>query len=296
MKRHITFPNTRLRIKPKWWLGGIFLSALLTLLYIYPQSPPSLTVFDQSQHLYLNSCPKFAPTIENGRQKQKRLPLPFVLLNWNIYKQQKKQWREKLQQWTDKADLLTLQEVKYSPQFRKFSKDNNLLYLQNYAFKYNAFSYGVNTLSKYNSRFVCGTRDAEPWIRVPKTGLASIYPIANHPDSLLVVNLHGVNFTFTPQPLIKQLQPYLQLIKSHSGPVIFSGDINTWSKQRLAAVDNALLDTGLKEVIFSDDHRMAIFGIPMDHVYFRGLRVVKAESIATRASDHSPQLLTFDIE
>jgi endonuclease/exonuclease/phosphatase (EEP) superfamily protein YafD len=296
MKRNITFPITRLRIKPKWWLCGIFLSALLTLLYVYPESPQSLTVFDQNQHLYLNSCPQLAPTIENERHKQKHLPLPFSLLNWNIYKQQKKQWRNKLQQWTDKADLLTLQEVKYSPQFRKFSTDNNLLYLQNYAFKYNAFSYGVNSLSKYHSSFVCGTRNAEPWIRVPKTGLASIYPIANHPDSLLVVNLHGINFTFTPQPLIEQLQPYLQLIKKHGGPVIFSGDINTWSKQRLKAVENVLLDAGLKEARFSNDQRMTIFGMPLDHIYFRGLKVIKAESIATRASDHSPQLLTFDIE
>ena len=105
-----------------------------------------------------------------------------------------------------------------------------------------------------------------------------------------------MTFTFTAQPLIKQIQPYLKLIKAHKGPVIFSGDFNTWSGSRLKSIEDSLLQSGFSEALFDNDQRMTVFGRPLDHLYFRGLKVIKAESLATEASDHSPQLVTFAIK
>lgn len=290
MKRHITFPST---MKTSYCFLVLCLSALIAGLYLYPKAPQQLTLYDNNQQVYSSQCPALSPVKASYPQGEKTLNLPFTLLNWNIYKQQREQWQKQLQEWIKNSDIVTLQEVKDSPTFNQFNNTNGLFYLQNYAFKYKDDIYGVNTLSQYRSHFICGTRVFEPWIRVPKTGLASIYPINNSTKPLLVINFHGVNFTFTAKPLIQQIQPYLELIATHKGPVIFAGDFNTWSQSRLNDVDNLLRHAGLTEVAFANDRRTTRFTRPLDHLYFRGLKVINAESLATDASDHTPQLVTF---
>jgi len=279
----------------------IFISLFLLIEHrhqwlLYPEAPARLSAFANGRHIDLNLCPTLSTVAPVMNNKTYKLPLPFTLLNWNIYKQQQKYWLENLQEWTENADLITLQEAKYSFELQNFSHKNNLFYYQNYAFKYKGLVYGVNTLSRYPAQFICGSRDTEPWIQIPKTGLASSYPLANSSASLLLINLHGINFTFRSALLTKQLQPYLALIAVHQGPIIFSGDFNTWSDQRLALLEEALLKQRFNEVTFSDDQRSTIFGHQLDHIYFRGLKVITSTSIATDASDHSPQLVTFDIK
>jgi len=276
----------------------VYLPALIILiaaLTTFPKPAQYLTVFDNNEQLYLQSCPELAAvkTLSSSAQK---LPLPFTLLNWNVFKQQNTNWQKALQKWGEKSDLLTLQEIKYSPALINFSEINNLFYFQNNAFKYQDVVYGVNTLSRVSPSYVCGTRYSEPWLLIPKTGLATIYPLDNHQDSLLVINIHGVNFTFTATPLRDQIQPYLTLIKSHTGPVIFSGDFNTWSTPRLDQVEQSLQQTGFQEASFDQDQRTTIFGQPLDHIYYRGLRVLKSESLVTKTSDHNPLLVTFDLQ
>lgn len=276
----------------------VYLPVLLVLLgiaFILPSSPQYLTVFDSDRQNYLQTCPALTKVNASAESGQK-LPLPFTLLNWNIYKQEKKSWQEELQKLTQKSDLLTLQEIKYSPEFINFSQINHLFYFQNNAFKYQDAVYGVNTLSKAAPSYVCGTRYSEPWITIPKTGLATIYPLDKQPQSLLLINIHGVNFTFSAAPLKEQIQPYLTLIKSHRGPVIFSGDFNTWSAPRLEEVEQTLQKEGFQEALFKSDQRTTVFGQPLDHIYYRGLQIIKSESWATEASDHTPQLVTFTLK
>ncbi|MFT6926913.1 MAG: endonuclease/exonuclease/phosphatase (EEP) superfamily protein YafD [Psychromonas sp.] len=290
MKRNLTLLSTTM-IMTVYLPVIIILIAVLT---IFPKSAQHLTLLDNKERLYLQSCPELA-TVKAAFGSAKKLALPFTLLNWNIYKQQHTNWQKALQKWTQKSDLLTLQEIKYSPAFINFSQINSLFYFQNNAFQYQDVVYGVNTLSKVAPSYVCGTRYSEPWISIPKTGIATIYPLENLPDSLLLINIHGVNFTFTAAPLMEQIQPYLALIKSHRGPVIFSGDFNTWSAQRLEQVAQTLLQADFQDALFANDQRITIFGQPLDHIYYRGLQVVKSESWATKTSDHNPQLVTFKL-
>ncbi|MCG6202477.1 endonuclease/exonuclease/phosphatase family protein [Psychromonas antarctica] len=293
MKPHITFPYIRLALKPRLLLALLLLIALTTGLLFFPKSAAQLTIFNNFQQINSQCSTTLGLHQPYTKGSITGLSSPFTLFNWNIYKQQGNQWQEKLQEWMADADLLTLQEVKYSPAIKLFSERNKLSYIQNYAFNYQGFVYGVATLSRQVALSVCGTRDNEPWIRVYKTGLASRYALNNHHDSLLLINLHAVNFTFTTEPLRKQLQPYLAQIATHPGPVIFSGDFNTWSDARLATINTVLHNHGFHEVLFNQDQRITRFGHPLDHIYFRGLTVIKAESMATQASDHTPQLVTF---
>ncbi|MGB5444008.1 MAG: endonuclease/exonuclease/phosphatase family protein [Psychromonas sp.] len=268
---------------------------LFGIIAIFPKAPQYLTVFDHNQDRYLQSCPKLTK-ITAPPGSEPKLQLPFTLLNWNIYKQKRQDWQEELQKLTQKSDLLTLQEIKYSPEFTAFSAMNNLFYLQNNAFKYQGDVYGVNTLSKVPASHVCATRYAEPWVITPKTGLATVYPIDKQGQSLLLINIHGVNFTLTATPLKEQIQPYLTLIKSHNGPVIFSGDFNTWSTPRLQEVEQTFQQAGFREALFKSDQRTNIFGLPLDHIYYRGLEVIKSASWKTDASDHTPQRVTFNLK
>ncbi|MCP4325042.1 MAG: EEP domain-containing protein, partial [Alteromonadales bacterium] len=147
----------------------------------------------------------------------KRVPRPFTLLNWNIYKQQKLSWKNSLTEWENKADFITLQEVKLSPELINFSHTKQLSYLHNYAFKRENNIYGVNTLSRVAPLELCGTAYNEPWIWVPKTGIASTYPIQESDQTLLLMNIHAINFTLSEASLSKQLSPYLELINQHQG-------------------------------------------------------------------------------
>ncbi|WP_243834594.1 endonuclease/exonuclease/phosphatase family protein [Psychromonas algarum] len=270
------------------------MSLLIFIAWIlFPNTPNKLTVIDQQQISYFSTC----PTLVNTEQKQssKALKPTFSLLNWNIYKQQNEQWSEKLNEWVGQADLITLQEAKHSPALINFSEQQNLYYFQNVAFIHHGNNYGVDTFSRTQAQQVCGTRYLEPWILIPKTGLASTYQIQDSSQTLLLINLHGVNFTFTAEPLKEQVTPYLELIRQHKGPVIFTGDLNTWSDARTSQIKNFLASTGFDETKFSDDNRITAFGLPLDHVFYRGLKVIKAQSISTIASDHSPQLVTFSL-
>ena len=291
MKDNLTFLSTTAIIK-------VYLPALILLLGIIAISPSSsqyLTVFDNNRHAYLQTCPVLAKVKSPGVAAQK-LTLPFTLSNWNIYKQKNKNWQKELQKLAQKSDLLTLQETKHSPQFIHFSQINNFFYFHNNAFTYQEVVYGVNTLSKVKASYVCGTRYSEPWTIIPKTALATLYPLEKKAQSLLLINIHGVNFTFTAAPLKEQIQPYLTLSKAHRGPVIFSGDFNTWSSARLKEVEHTFQKAGFQPVLFKSDQRINIFGKPVDHIYYRGLEVIKSESWATDASDHNPQRVTFTLK
>lgn len=258
-----------------------------------PSSPTKMTLIDQQYNQYFATCPALV-NVEKSASSH-ALNSTFSLLNWNIYKQQNLQWSKKLNEWATQADLITLQEAKYDQDLIHFSQQQKLYYFQNIAFNYQKENYGVNTFSRTQAKQACGTRYSEPWTMVPKTGIATTYAFKDSAQLLLLVNLHGVNFTLTAEPLKEQVTPYLQLIKQHRGPVVISGDFNTWSEARTAEVIGTLVKAGFNEAQFSKDQRLTILGLPLDHIFFRGLEMINAKSIATIASDHTPQLVTFSL-
>ncbi|WP_354622873.1 endonuclease/exonuclease/phosphatase family protein [Psychromonas sp. MME2] len=292
MKSNITLKKTA---KPYLWIV-IFVISLIMIFKLLPKPASSLTIFNNNSEIEASQCPTLTPIESNKKASEYKLKSPFTLLNWNIYKQQKYQWQQALQELTIKADFITLQEAKSSPTLQQFSKEMRMFTLHNAAFTYGGESFGVNTLSKYPTTSICGSLATEPWIKIPKSGIASVYPINQDSGSLLLINLHAVNFTIGISNLKEQLKPYILIIKQHQGPIIFSGDFNTWNDQRLTLVTNIFVELGFKEVLFSEDNRSTVFGYPLDHIYFRGLKVINEEVINSNASDHNPMRVTFAFE
>lgn len=290
--------NIKIHLRKRILTKKIIFGALLLLTAVFgwsflPSSPGKMTLIDQQYRQYSTTCPALINV--KSTAPTDALNSTFSLLNWNIYKQQHQQWSKKLNEWANQADLITLQEAKYDQDLIHFSQQQKLSYYQNIAFNYQKQNYGVNTFSRVQAQQACGTRYSEPWTLVPKTGIATTYAFKDTTQSLLLVNLHGVNFTFTAEPLKEQVAPYIQLIEQHQGPIIISGDFNTWSEARTEEIIGTLVKAGFNETQFSKDQRLTILGLPLDHIFFRDLEMINAKSIATIASDHTPQLVTFSL-
>jgi endonuclease/exonuclease/phosphatase (EEP) superfamily protein YafD len=83
------------------------------------------------------------------------------------------------------------------------------------------------------------------------------------------------------------------VIKHHQGPMIITGDFNTWNQDRIDIVSEMSSLLKMSAVEYEDDRRLTVFRNPVDHVYFRGLEILNANTESVESSDHNPMLVTF---
>jgi endonuclease/exonuclease/phosphatase (EEP) superfamily protein YafD len=220
----------------------------------------------------------------------------FSLASWNIYKQQRAGWAGDLDQLSRQSDILVLQEASLRPELRGWLGDRELAWDMTPAFSYQGVPHGVMTVARSAALQNCSHLQQEPWLRVPKSVLASYYPIEGSSEQLLVVNIHAVNFTFGVEPLNAQFQAAASLIASHTGPVILAGDFNTWSDARMEVL-TAVAEAGqLQSIRFDGQQPAAHLGRTVDHIYYRGLTVVGSEVMLVSSSDHYPLRVQFEFQ
>lgn len=217
------------------------------------------------------------------------------LLVWNIYKQNRDTWRSRLDQYSQGKQLVLLQEASMTPQLKEWISKGQWFGSQVDAFKAFDTTAGVLNLSLDSPSKACAYTELEPWLRLPKSALYALYPLSNG-QQLAVVNIHAVNFTYGTEEYHRQLKVLVDELSQHQGPVIVAGDFNSWSEQRLKVMSESLSAVGLKEVNYTSDNRTQfITGLPLDHVFYRGLTLEKAEAPISDASDHNPILVTFHL-
>lgn len=236
----------------------------------------------------LATCPDFSHFANSVS-----LPSKFSLLSWNVYKFQSSGWEQEIQKAASENQLILLQEAVIKPATRAMWQDYQYRWLIAAAFADKDAVMGAQLLYQGAPLKACVAKYREPWIVFPKTALAAVFPIAN--QRLLVVNIHGVNFTYDDSDLQRQLDPLLTMVKQHQGPVIFAGDMNTWSQSRSDLLDKGLSQLRLKTVSLADDQRSQFWGYPLDHVYYRGLKLEQASVQPTQASDHHPIQARFKL-
>ncbi len=145
------------------------------------------------------------------------------VLVWNIFKQQRAEWKSVLKNFGKDAHLVLLQEAQTTPEMVRFATTN-------YGRRSGSGSgvaaapSGVMTLASAHPVYCC-PRAREPILRLAKSALVTVYP---PPDTrlLMVVNIHAVNFSLGVDVYSKQLLPIGDQIAHHSGPVIMAGDFN----------------------------------------------------------------------
>ena len=141
----------------------------------------------------------------------------------------------------------------------------------------------------------------EGWVLTPKMSLITTYQFQG--TRLLVANVHALNFqpVFTYM-LASQMSRIRGQVLMHHGPVIVCGDFNTWREDRLSTVRAAFND--FEMVSFSPDRRSrgGVFArlagnasLALDHVFVKGLEVIKSEVLLLGSSDHRPLIVRLRI-
>ncbi|MBL4830148.1 MAG: endonuclease/exonuclease/phosphatase family protein [Aliivibrio sp.] len=218
------------------------------------------------------------------------------LLVWNIYKQQGDNWAAELSRLSKKAQLILLQETSLTSELKQFISESRFIAKSVRAFDAFETSTGVLNLSTSPPQSICAYIDVEPWLTLPKSALLAYYRLSNN-RVLAVVNIHAINFTFGTKEYQKQLMQLSQILVKHQGPMIVAGDFNSWSESRLQQLKSKMSLLGLIDVQFTPDYRrrFVLNNMALDHVFYRGLTLKKAEAPLSDASDHNPMSVVFGI-
>lgn len=252
---------------------------------------------DQEIHRQVASCgPGLKRTGSPDEEAAGIDPHAFSVLSWNSHRSNHGQWRSDLISYGSKADLVLLQEAALGLVLDAQSSLSANQWLMGSAFYLDGQEIGVMSAARVPSREYCMTREPEPLIRVPKIGLAAVYPLAGLDVQMLVVNIHLVNFTLDTSAVRHQIEALENIVENHHGPVIVAGDFNTWSDRRKSLVDDKMLKLGLQAVTFSPDNRVDILNHKVDGVFFKGLEVVRSISHEVTSSDHNPLEVHFKVD
>ena len=214
----------------------------------------------------------------------------FHLITWNVHKGQDTGWQEDLERLSKQADFVLLQEA---TQHQNLSAFSTALFVSSFSFK--DLLSGVKTFTQTQPEWYCGGGVAEPLIQIPKVVSIMSFPLEKG-DSLLLINVHLINFEWGISAYQAQLEQIFSLVENHQGPIIMSGDFNAWNEDRLNLVNNLMRKYGLDSVALSQDERVRFLGYPLDYIFTRGVKVVSATSEAVTSSDHNPLLIEFELE
>jgi endonuclease/exonuclease/phosphatase (EEP) superfamily protein YafD len=219
----------------------------------------------------------------------------FSMLSWNIQKENRAGWESDFVRLAQNTDILIIQEAFLTEDLRRLLNRGQYYWHLVTAFEYQSVKVGVLTATTIEPDFVCPLRAAEPLIRLPKTILITRYPLSNTPRSLMVANIHMINFAPDPSVFYDQARQMSKILVDHQGPMILSGDFNTWSKERFAIIADMAGRLKLEPVDFKTDLARKVFGHTVDHVYYRGLTLEEALVVEVTSSDHNPMRVRFKL-
>ncbi|WP_029627177.1 endonuclease/exonuclease/phosphatase family protein [Vibrio ordalii] len=257
-------------------------------IFTIPSTPQLLTIDGKS-----TSSPLICYDNPNARVIDEHGQLNVLV--WNIYKQNRATWQSELNKFSQDAQLVLLQEASMTLSLKEWISQKQWGGTQEDAFRVFGESAGVLNLGRQMPVLACAYTELEPWLRLPKSAIYALYRLSDG-QTLAVVNLHAVNFTYGTQEYANQLEALLVQLKTHHGPLIVGGDFNSWSQARMDTLTAALNRVGLQEVSFEPDHRVQfVTGLVLDHLFYRGLTLLNAKAPVTDASDHNPLLASFSL-
>jgi len=215
------------------------------------------------------------------------------LINWNMQKN-RPEWKDDYRSLTDGKHLVLIQEASLREE-----TINDLDASKHWSF---APGYrtgkqisGVLTLSSIKPTTQCSFVTLEPVFRTPKATSITQYALTTTDDTLVVVNVHAVNFSLGLGAFREQFDQIGAALAGHRGPVILSGDFNTWRAARMEIIDALAASLELTAIEFEDDHRVRVLGKVLDHIYVRGLSAVDSDTRPVTTSDHNPMSATFSM-
>ena len=222
-------------------------------------------------------------------------PKAIRVITWNLHKQDDAGWERDLTAFVAGSDLVLLQEATLSAPLRNILDDAGLRWVMASSFIYGDVDIGVLTATRATPVASCTERAMEPLLRIPKSAVISWFALAGTTTRLAVVNIHAINFSLLLGAYHAQFAAIAQALASHSGPIVFAGDFNTWTDARVESVRETADALGLREIPFEKDQRTIFLGHQLDHMMVRGLDVVEAAAIPVKSSDHNPVRVTLKL-
>jgi endonuclease/exonuclease/phosphatase (EEP) superfamily protein YafD len=198
------------------------------------------------------------------------------LLSWNIEKKSGQiKWNSEFKRILDvkRPNIVLLQEAQLTPGASAFLSRQKI----GGEFSPNTFSTQVeayagvltaSTIQPVKSASLLSD-SIEPFTGTPKASLITVYKIKDYKDTLMVINVHGINFQLGLGAFTEQLNLLSDEIDRHPGPIILAGDFNTWNEKRLQHL-TALTAPRFNKASFGTDSSQikSMFGYTLDHIYF----------------------------
>jgi len=217
------------------------------------------------------------------------------VLNWNVYKGSGNNWNDDFKLLSQDRDILIIQEARLDETLHQILDDQGFHWDLTSAFRYRNSQVGVMTASKVKPIDLCSIHSKEPFIRLPKTLLVSLYLLAGSSKILLVANLHGINFTLGTKLYQQQIHHLQQVLQQHDGPMIVAGDFNSWSDDRVYIIEQLEQELSLEALEYQNHNRTRIFGKAIDHIFYRGLTPTDITIPQVSSSDHNPIIVSFSV-
>lgn len=215
----------------------------------------------------------------------------FSLVSWNIEKGVNSGWRRDLRRLSQGAQLVLLQEAVLSDEMMLQPDGEVRFWSFSPGYQTAEIGSGVMTLSQAAPDVLCSLQHDEPWLNTPKAASITRFSLADADQDLLLVNVHQINFTIGLDDFSRQLDDLATVMAQHQGPLVLSGDFNTWKQSRLDLLMTITSRLGLGSVAFIPDHRKTFMGNPLDHIFIRGLEVTDSYTEQVRSSDHNPLII-----
>lgn len=224
--------------------------------------------------------------IQYGVPQERSLdPNNIRIFNWNIYKSRMPGWREDFVGFAEQSDIMIVQEVFIN------NVMSQALFQLNHFHMGLAVSFlmkeilptGVGTFSRVAPSQILPQRttDREPFVKSPKMNLVTKYPLTGREETLLVINIHGLNATNT-KSYLRQLELTREVIANHRGPAVFGGDFNTRNRSRRKKTNRFMEEFGFQQVLWHEDSRLN----PLDHIYIKGVTLKESQLLLRETSDH----------
>jgi endonuclease/exonuclease/phosphatase (EEP) superfamily protein YafD len=231
------------------------------------------------------------------QHQEKTVEQRFSLLCWNIHKENTTpHFQSKLHELlhTHPSDFLLFQEYKM-PKYQ--SHDLSAL---SYAMAANIETkrhiYGLMTASysSFDTKHIELTHQKEFLISTRKSTLLTSHSFFDG-KVLHLLNMHGINFV-SSKVFNKELEKIKLILSGCSGALIVCGDFNNWSNKRIKVLEEFQADLSLKQAVIEEGHHIKhVFSKPIDHIFYRDLKLIKAEAINTKKiSDHNPIHAIFE--
>lgn len=229
-----------------------------------------------------------------GKPTKAALPKRIQFLVWNLHKGSDADFSKDFSDLAYKKDIIASQEMLLNPlMISVFSTLPDYLFASATSFFMGSDLYRTGVISASPVKPIevqyIKTETLEPVVSSPKMTIVTRYPIANTDKFLTVVNIHGINFVDGASYKVEMERIYDQ-IKNYPSPMVFAGDFNTWSDERMSILSSVASRLNLVETHFFPDERMKFNNHKLDHfLYTEDLRIIEAKVEGFyKGSDHKP--------